>query len=122
MLRFGSYSVAEVFDAMNSVSVRGRVSLSDGLTFRCASHRLVMFRDQGTACVSCDVVGTVFIAESHSEGDVPHLNLYAVLPGGNFVLMTKDHVHPKSKGGRNVQENYQVMCGPCNWKKSDTLI
>ncbi len=32
-----------------------------------------------------------------------------------------DHVMPKSKGGKDVMENYTLLCGPCNQRKSHKL-
>ena len=33
--------------------------------------------------------------------------------------MTKDHIIPKSKGGKNELSNYQTMCTYCNNEKAD---
>lgn len=37
------------------------------------------------------------------------------------MLFTKDHIHPRSKGGANSLKNYQPMCSPCNGAKADSL-
>jgi 5-methylcytosine-specific restriction endonuclease McrA len=50
---------------------------------------------------------------------VAHLNLYAVTETGERVLMTKDHIVPRSRGGANQHENYQTMCIICNQQKAD---
>lgn len=50
-----------------------------------------------------------------------HFNLYANAPKGGTVLMTKDHIVPRSKGGRDCMANYQPMCVKCNNKKGNTL-
>lgn len=36
--------------------------------------------------------------------------------------LTRDHVHPRSKGGRDVWENVVTACGPCNKFKDDRDI
>ena len=41
---------------------------------------------------------------------------------GSTENITKDHIIPKSKGGRDNLENLQVMCFDCNFKKSNALI
>ncbi len=33
--------------------------------------------------------------------------------------LSKDHIHPKSRGGRNEITNYQVLCKFCNQKKAN---
>jgi 5-methylcytosine-specific restriction endonuclease McrA len=33
--------------------------------------------------------------------------------------LTGDHIVPRSKGGRAVRENVQVLCRPCNARKGN---
>lgn len=42
--------------------------------------------------------------------------------GRNDVKLTLDHVIPLSKGGRNVIENVQPLCGSCNSSKGAKII
>jgi hypothetical protein len=49
------------------------------------------------------------------------MNLYAIDKNGNEILMTKDHIVPKSKGGANALYNYQPMCSHCNAEKADVM-
>jgi len=74
-------------------------------------------------CCSCGLVGSVMRLEYsyHQQGHVrPHFNLYALNPdNGTYVLMTKDHIIPVSKGGKDLESNLQTMCSPCNLKKGD---
>ena len=37
-------------------------------------------------------------------------------------MYTIDHIFPKSKGGENKLENYQLLCKVCNENKSDNVI
>lgn len=45
--------------------------------------------------------------------------MYGIDEQGQEVMLTKDHIYPKSKGGLNNIKNYQVLCSRCNSKKSD---
>ena len=47
-----------------------------------------------------------------------HLDLYGFIDEEE-VLMTIDHIVPKSKGGINENINYQTMCKICNEMKAD---
>lgn len=92
----------------------------DGDLIKVSSDRLVLFKDKGCKCVVCGIEGTYLQKESH-HNDNPHFNLYATDEDGEPVLMTKDHIIPKSKGGKDCQANYQPMCHPCNNKKGSNL-
>lgn len=36
---------------------------------------------------------------------------------GSAERLSLDHIHPRSKGGEDTQENLRVLCLPCNWSK-----
>ena len=38
------------------------------------------------------------------------------------VVLQIDHIHPKSKGGKNKISNYLVACSDCNLGKGDILL
>jgi hypothetical protein len=44
--------------------------------------------------------------------------------GDTFVIgqLTRDHIHPRSKGGKDVWENVITACGACNKRKDDRDI
>lgn len=95
-------------------------ALFDGCSVKVTSERLNLFAQKGTVCVSCGAKGVVFWYEDLGNGE-PHLNLYAEGPNGELIMMTKDHIIPKAKGGENSMENYQPMCVKCNTRKGDSL-
>lgn len=91
---------------------------------RLQSARYLLFKAKGVACVTCGVVGKFFAKESHvNEGDNIryHFNLYAYDAAGKEVLITKDHVIPRSLGGPTTLDNLQTMCVRCNVQKGNTM-
>lgn len=71
------------------------------------------------SCVKCGIKGEVFLLQLEKSGTGrPHYNLYAV-ENDALVLMTRDHIIPRVKGGPDTMENSQTMCYPCNQEKSD---
>ena len=82
------------------------------------SQRYHVFRTS-LKCVECGIRGQYFALEREEKHapNIGHFNLYAVDHSGQEVLMTKDHIVPRSKGGRNWLSNYQTMCATCNTKK-----
>jgi len=86
------------------------------------SHRYQLFAEKGIVCEKCGLKGIRFALERHR--DVPnkyHFNLYGITKYGEEVMLTKDHIIPRSKGGRNNLNNYQTLCVKCNSKKSDSV-
>lgn len=87
--------------------------------------------DRNLTCVECGLKGR-FLAlekclsdiggdEGDKEGQGYHLNFYALDENGKEILMTKDHIIPKSKGGPDHINNMQTMCTHCNAKKKDNM-
>lgn len=83
-------------------------------------RRMQCFAVKGVECVRCGIKGSEIRLEEWRNGGGVHLDLYAYAPQGHRVLMTLDHIVPKSLGGPNELSNYQPMCEPCNSKKGAT--
>ena len=94
----------------------------DGDQVKVRSDRLLTFKRKGTKCVKCGCEGK-FFAKERVVGSTGywHMNLYAIDKHGQEVLMTKDHIVPKAKGGASALYNYQPMCSLCNGEKGDTM-
>lgn len=91
----------------------------DGYTVYSKSMRYKNFFEHGYTCCKCGKKGSYFYldvddAQNPKRG---HFNLYSE----DGTLMTKDHIVPKSKGGKNHIDNYQPMCCNCNQEKRNTM-
>lgn len=85
------------------------------------SHRYQMFAIKGTDCVECGLKGKFFALERGLDCSPLkfHLNLYGINEHGDEIMITKDHIIPRSKGGKNVLSNYKPLCIMCNQQKAD---
>lgn len=89
----------------------------EGYKVRTKEDRYLNFIKHGFKCSKCGIEGKYANLEYNSQRG-NHLNVYAE-KDGQAVLLTKDHIYPKSKGGLNNIRNYQVLCEECNNMKSD---
>lgn len=97
-----------------------------GVRFHVRSDRYDNLFMNGTKCKRCGLEGRYFWLESNSrdkngEWKNFHFNLYGIDKHGNEVQLTKDHIVPKSKGGKDCICNYQTLCRVCNEKKADSM-
>ena len=73
-------------------------------------------------CACCGLEGKFFLLEQHrNRKRRPHFNLYAE-EGKDLVMMTKDHIIPKGRGGEDERTNLQTMCAICNSLKGSDDI
>lgn len=102
-----------VFDLMEK---EDRVKLYE-LKINLASQRYKVFK-KSCACAYCGVVGRIMCLDvKRTRRSNGHFNLYGIKPSGQVVMLTKDHIIPKSSGGLNIIDNYQTLCEPCNINK-----
>lgn len=78
------------------------------------SVRYALFQ-QNKTCVCCGVTGNIMRLEKDKKAPDfnEHFNLYAQVDG-KTILMTKDHIVPRSQGGKDHISNLQTMCFICN--------
>ena len=113
-----AYAVEELLSLVRVWHTKRNVHVFDGDPIKLGSDRYKTFKVKGVTCVRCGVVGRFFAKRASSDGSY-HMNLFAVRPDGSEVLMTKDHIVPRSRGGKDHLSNYQPMCATCNTKKGN---
>jgi hypothetical protein len=113
------YGVDEVLSKVLPYNKIDNYETFDDDIIKMESQRYRLFKRDGVTCVCCGNDGKFFRKEKNLDKDRFHFNLYGYDKKGNEVLYTKDHIYPKSKGGKNTLTNYQVMCSPCNHEKGN---
>jgi hypothetical protein len=80
-------------------------------------------RGQPIVCWHCKCQADRWISTKgkNDHRSNPVLNLYAVKKNGAVVLMTRDHIIPKSLGGVDAVQNLRPGCADCNSKRGATL-
>jgi len=121
MIKKEIYSVDQVLSEVKSYDAKEgkRFVEFDGDMMKMESQRYRLFKRDGTICVTCKLEGTFFRKERHEHDKQFHFNLYGINENNEEILFTKDHIIPKSKGGKNILSNYQVMCYTCNHIKGN---
>lgn len=85
--------------------------------------RLQTFKEKGVKCAQCGIEGKLFAIEIMNNDKKKRLyfDLYAVNDSQQEILMTHDHIIPKSMGGAHDITNTQPMCCICNNKKGSKI-
>lgn len=99
---------------------KNEYKIINGVNVKMTSQRYEVFKESLTC--KCGLTGSFFAIERQKEQNAInwHLNLYGFNESGDEILMTKDHIKAKSKGGRNIISNYETMCFPCNFEKGNS--
>ena len=98
----------------------GNIVLFHGVPVKMWSQRYQLFAKKGVECVCCGLKGSIFSLETfYRDKDKGkfHFNLYGIYEDRERVMLTKDLIVPKSKGGKDHIDNYQVLCTKCNIAK-----
>ncbi len=81
---------------------------------------LKIFVNKGRECQHCQRKGQYVVIGSYKGMPIEAKNT-RLLFSKDFLMMTKDHIHPKSKGGPTKLGNLQILCALCNQKKADKV-
>lgn len=120
-VHLGEFSPEDVFPFITTEDVKREYRVgNDVYQVRMNSDRYFVFK-ANSCCVACGIQGTKMILDLNPGDQSPHFNFYAV-EDGRLILMTKDHILAKSKGGQDALENYATMCSACNNLKGNADI
>ena len=109
------FSPEEILPIVSRKKSKFKIGDDDFIVKTC-SVRLQVFKKNLT-CVACGITGSIFkLQRQPNRNEKPHLNLYAQ-KNDEHILMTQDHIQPKSKGGKDTMNNLQTMCSSCNEEK-----
>lgn len=123
--KYERHSCVSLEEVLAVLGQNKKVSFN-GVEVNVDTNRLLCFL-KGTSCEHCGVEGSFFAVErslrrsSGKEYCDYHLNLYSKDKFGREILMTADHVLPKSRGGEDNLKNLQTLCEICNKKKGNCL-
>ena len=80
-------------------------------------------KGQPILCHFCGCQADRWVSEKGRKDHLGHpvLNLFATNRDGQVVLMTRDHIIPKSLGGIDAVANLRPACGPCNEQRSNEV-
>ena len=75
----------------------------------------------GCKCAKCGLEASFAAIEKEtSSKDKFHINVYGTRKSdGKHIVLTKDHIYPRSMGGLDIMENYQTLCASCNCNKNN---
>lgn len=79
-------------------------------------RRLKVFNEKGVKCCNCRNEGIRLIHHCNHLS-ATHIDLYT----RDLVLMTVDHIVPKSFGGNSSIENLRPMCELCNSRRGNHI-
>ena len=109
-------------------SVRGERYISiSGYKVRIESPRIRLMLSKkprrGRVCANCGRVGTKVFLQIETKPcltfseDKASFFVYS----DDGMMLTCDHIHPKSKGGKTTGGNLQTLCRECNLFKAATV-
>lgn len=121
-------------DEIPSVNPVGKIiQFDNGMHVNARSTRMRLFIEKhDLACHFCGIRVDFAAVEDNSCKNnnvykknavkaTPHLNFYGIDNNGKEVLMTWDHIQPRSLGGKNSLENAQCLCCHCNGFKGNSF-
>ena len=96
----------------------------DGMHYDPYESRYSLFLEKGYECTKCGLAANIacFEKNNHTKKGKWHWNFYHRKKSGKEIMLTRDHIKPKSYGGNDKIENVQPMCEYCNSRKGNGAV
>ena len=122
MIRKETYQIEQVLPFVYTPNNNNPATrVFDGDVIKMGSLRYQTFIQSGLKCAGCGLEASFFAKEQNPGQKNFHFNLYGIDDAGEERLFTKDHIYPKSRGGKDELSNFQTMCMTCNSEKSNKV-
>ena len=111
-------------DLIHRLSKDEQSVVMEGHTVEVDNLRIQCFREKGLTCAKCGIeacFAALELVQSPAYNGWA-INFYAHTDIGDEVIFTKDHIHPRSRGGGDEMANLQPMCWPCNQRKGNSVV
>lgn len=108
--RHKKYKLEEVLPLLGDQNIQ----FDEHFVYVGGKRQLLWLRE--TTCNCCGLQANHLWLERNSGKY--HFNLYGINDAGEEVMLTQDHIVPKSKGGESTEANLQLLCAICNSVKS----
>lgn len=108
-----------VIDTLHKLKDITKTAKIDNYLITVDSDRYENFYHHGFTCAHCGMKATYAAIERTQGSKKYHINVYGTRGDGKEVIFTKDHIFPKSMGGFDTIDNYQVLCASCNGRKGN---
>lgn len=120
-IRFARLGLNELPTFINNITPR-RFEIA-GHIINCRSTRMkLLFVHRELTCKCCGLKAAFAAVETcPSSKGWKSLNFYGYDHEGKEVLLTWDHIKPRSLGGKNTLSNSQTLCFICNGLKGNEL-
>lgn len=116
------YTIENIFETLKNNQIPDEIIYHEK-DYKDSLKRATIIKDlinrDGLKCVYCGKKPEYF-ALAKDNANRWHIDLYSNQNSDHYMY-TIDHIYPKSKGGKNSIENYQLLCKVCNEQKGDKI-
>lgn len=97
------------------------IAIGDDKNFSNNTRQFKLYKNGHTCCAYCGLKAEYAIRSRFSGeplGKYTHNDLYG-MRNGKYVMMTIDHILPRSYGGGNQLSNLRMLCYDCNQERGN---